>query len=249
MLDFGVMPPLCTLVHYKRIIWLSSDIHVLILAKNSSVLQKWSSRPRLWSSQPSCLGFSQQCYYSTQEAEKPPEEEPLHNIINDTESVEGGANICRYCFITMLLIKNLNAVLLPFHAGDFSKHEFQAETKKLLDIVARSLYSEKEVSVYARERGREIIQALGSRFGQSIVLWSVSHFPTRSLSGSWSPMAAMLWRNCVTDWWQPVETLHRWRSICRPMVPRVPSPFRFNIHKTHDLLSPYCLVTVASKNL
>lgn len=30
-------------------------------------------------------------------------------------------------------------------AGDFSKHEFQAETKKLLDIVARSLYSEKEV--------------------------------------------------------------------------------------------------------
>uniref|UniRef100_A0AAR2J8W0 Heat shock protein 75 kDa, mitochondrial n=1 Tax=Pygocentrus nattereri TaxID=42514 RepID=A0AAR2J8W0_PYGNA len=29
----------------------------------------------------------------------------------------------------------------------FSKHEFQAETKKLLDIVARSLYSEKEVFV------------------------------------------------------------------------------------------------------
>ncbi|XP_056871729.1 heat shock protein 75 kDa, mitochondrial [Takifugu flavidus] len=88
-------------------------------AKTSSVWQRWSSRPRLWSSQRSCLGFSQQCYYSTQEAEKPPEEEPLHNIINDTESVE----------------------------GDFSKHEFQAETKKLLDIVARSLYSEKEVFI------------------------------------------------------------------------------------------------------
>lgn len=29
--------------------------------------------------------------------------------------------------------------------GSVSKHEFQAETKKLLDIVARSLYSEKEV--------------------------------------------------------------------------------------------------------
>lgn len=29
--------------------------------------------------------------------------------------------------------------------GSSSKHEFQAETKKLLDIVARSLYSEKEV--------------------------------------------------------------------------------------------------------
>lgn len=31
--------------------------------------------------------------------------------------------------------------------GEKSKHEFQAETKMLLDIVARSLYSEKEVFV------------------------------------------------------------------------------------------------------
>ncbi|XP_041813337.1 heat shock protein 75 kDa, mitochondrial [Chelmon rostratus] len=82
-------------------------------------LQRWSSRPRVWSSQRSCLGFSQQSYYSTQEAEKEPEEEPLHTIITDTESVQ----------------------------GSFSKHEFQAETKKLLDIVARSLYSEKEVFI------------------------------------------------------------------------------------------------------
>jgi len=29
--------------------------------------------------------------------------------------------------------------------GDSVKHEFQAETRQLLDIVARSLYSEKEV--------------------------------------------------------------------------------------------------------
>eukprot|EP00064_Thunnus_orientalis_P011045 superscaffoldBa00001557_g11075 len=93
--------------------------------------QRWSSRPRVWSSQQSCLGISQQSYYSTQEAEKvpekepekepekQPEEEPLHTIISDTESVQ----------------------------GSFSKHEFQAETKKLLDIVARSLYSEKEVFI------------------------------------------------------------------------------------------------------
>uniref|UniRef100_A0A3Q3WL54 Heat shock protein 75 kDa, mitochondrial n=1 Tax=Mola mola TaxID=94237 RepID=A0A3Q3WL54_MOLML len=81
--------------------------------------QRWSSRPRVWSSQRSSLGFSQQSYYSTQEVEKEPEEEPLHNIINNTESVQ----------------------------GSFSKHEFQAETKKLLDIVARSLYSEKEVFI------------------------------------------------------------------------------------------------------
>uniref|UniRef100_A0A8C4EY68 Heat shock protein 75 kDa, mitochondrial n=1 Tax=Dicentrarchus labrax TaxID=13489 RepID=A0A8C4EY68_DICLA len=81
--------------------------------------QRWSSRPRVWSSQRSCLSFSQQSFYSTQEAEKEPEEEPLHTIISDTESVQ----------------------------GSFSKHEFQAETKKLLDIVARSLYSEKEVFI------------------------------------------------------------------------------------------------------
>jgi hypothetical protein len=31
------------------------------------------------------------------------------------------------------------------YLGSYSKHEFQAETRKLLDIVARSLYTEKEV--------------------------------------------------------------------------------------------------------
>ncbi|NXG07998.1 TRAP1 protein, partial [Sakesphorus luctuosus] len=56
--------------------------------------------------------------YSTQPAESK-EEEPLHTIISNTENVKGAA----------------------------SKHEFQAETKKLLDIVARSLYSEKEVFI------------------------------------------------------------------------------------------------------
>ncbi|XP_034046339.1 heat shock protein 75 kDa, mitochondrial [Thalassophryne amazonica] len=74
---------------------------------------------RIWRSQQPCLNLGQHFCYSTQEAEKAPEEEPLHTIISDTESVE----------------------------GDFSKHEFQAETKKLLDIVARSLYSEKEVFI------------------------------------------------------------------------------------------------------
>ena len=32
-------------------------------------------------------------------------------------------------------------------SGDAESHEFQAETRKLLDIVARSLYSEKEVFI------------------------------------------------------------------------------------------------------
>ncbi|XP_006897538.1 PREDICTED: heat shock protein 75 kDa, mitochondrial [Elephantulus edwardii] len=56
--------------------------------------------------------------YSTQAAENK-EEEALHSIINSTETMQGAT----------------------------SKHEFQAETKKLLDIVARSLYSEKEVFI------------------------------------------------------------------------------------------------------
>lgn len=34
--------------------------------------------------------------------------------------------------------------------GQLDKHEFQAETRMLLDIVARSLYSEKEVSETAQ---------------------------------------------------------------------------------------------------
>uniref|UniRef100_A0A803XPH4 TNF receptor associated protein 1 n=1 Tax=Meleagris gallopavo TaxID=9103 RepID=A0A803XPH4_MELGA len=62
--------------------------------------------------------FSACRMYSTQTAESK-EEEPLHTIISNTENVKGAA----------------------------SKHEFQAETKKLLDIVARSLYSEKEVFI------------------------------------------------------------------------------------------------------
>ncbi|XP_055507499.1 heat shock protein 75 kDa, mitochondrial [Leucoraja erinacea] len=56
--------------------------------------------------------------YSTQSAQSL-EEESLHNIITDSEKLK----------------------------GSLSKHEFQAETKQLLDIVARSLYSEKEVFI------------------------------------------------------------------------------------------------------
>ncbi|XP_016377267.1 heat shock protein 75 kDa, mitochondrial-like [Sinocyclocheilus rhinocerous] len=73
---------------------------------------------RLWSS--SCAAGVSVAHrrYSTQQAEST-EEETLHTIISDTENVQ----------------------------GSYSKHEFQAETKKLLDIVARSLYSEKEVFI------------------------------------------------------------------------------------------------------
>lgn len=69
--------------------------------------------PRPWSLN---HGSVNHCFYSTH-AETA--EEPPHNIISDTENIQ----------------------------GSFTKHEFQAETKKLLDIVARSLYSEKEVFI------------------------------------------------------------------------------------------------------
>ncbi|ROL44955.1 Heat shock protein 75 kDa, mitochondrial [Anabarilius grahami] len=76
-----------------------------------------STPVRLWSSSCSGVSVSHRCY-STQQAESA-EEETLHSIITDTENLQ----------------------------GSYSKHEFQAETKKLLDIVARSLYSEKEVFI------------------------------------------------------------------------------------------------------
>lgn len=57
-------------------------------------------------------------FLSTDAAAKP-ENEDYHSIIKDTETPTGEA----------------------------VKHEFQAETRMLLDIVARSLYSEKEVFV------------------------------------------------------------------------------------------------------
>lgn len=102
-----------TLVHcYNRI-----DCHVINMpffppVKTISTLQRWSSRPRVWSSQRSSFSLSQQCYYSTQEAEKMPEEEPLHNIINDTESVQGGAK--KKSKAVVLLQYLISTISMPF---------------------------------------------------------------------------------------------------------------------------------------
>ncbi|NXH14524.1 TRAP1 protein, partial [Bucco capensis] len=87
-------------------------------AKGAACLQRQLVHP--WSLQYNlpATSISALRTYSTQPAESK-EEEPLHTIISNTENVKGAA----------------------------SKHEFQAETKKLLDIVARSLYSEKEVFI------------------------------------------------------------------------------------------------------
>ena len=40
--------------------------------------------------------------------------------------------------------------------GQIESHEFQAETKKLLDIVAKSLYSEKEVSDFNNKKNKTV---------------------------------------------------------------------------------------------
>lgn len=82
----------------------------------------------------------------------------MHNIISDTESVQGVVKSADTVLLQEWQItwfdreNNLNVSLPFFHAGSFSEHEFQAETKKLLDIVARSLYSEKEVRVLICDR-------------------------------------------------------------------------------------------------
>lgn len=66
-----------------------------------------------------------------------------------------------------------------FILGAASKHEFQAETKKLLDIVARSLYSEKEVGhLYLPRAGRHsVVEALSVSWVISPIL---TQFPSKS---------------------------------------------------------------------
>ncbi|KAG8433238.1 hypothetical protein GDO86_017498 [Hymenochirus boettgeri] len=97
--------------------------------------------------------------FSTQAAENKEEEAAVHTIISDTENVQGAA----------------------------SKHEFQAETKKLLDIVARSLYSEKEV--FIRElisNGSDALEKLRHKFlSQGSVLPEMEvHLQTDSEKGT-----------------------------------------------------------------
>lgn len=127
----------------------ASSSYLLISGLQTGQLQRCSGRSFLWRLPSSCQGFSQQCYYSTQEVEKEPEkeseEEPLHTIISDTESVQGDTDSSQTLRNTIFCQIYADLNFLFFLPGSFSKHEFQAETKKLLDIVARSLYSEKEV--------------------------------------------------------------------------------------------------------
>lgn len=115
----SITSPFYTLVHccnriYCHVINLSFFFCFFFSAKTISTLQRWSSRPRVWSSQWSSFSLSQQCYYSTQEAEKLPEEEPLHNIINDTESVQGGAKQSIAVVLLQYLISTVSMLFFSF---------------------------------------------------------------------------------------------------------------------------------------
>ncbi len=98
------------------------------------------------------------------ETSNQPEEESTHNIIQDVESV----------------------------AGSTHKHEFQAETRMLLDIVAKSLYSENEVFIRelisnasdALEKLRYTSLASGSGVSQGLPL--EIHIATNQEAGTFT---------------------------------------------------------------
>ena len=52
------------------------------------------------------------------------------------------------CCAAGFVIMTTAVLCLHGVSGPSDKHEFQAETRQLLDIVAKSLYSEKEVRAY-----------------------------------------------------------------------------------------------------
>jgi hypothetical protein len=90
-----------------------------------------------------------------------------------------------------LVVRYLNHVihcdwLNIFIVGFSEKLEFQAETRMLLDIVAKSLYSEKEVC-----DGKH--NSIGTHYCTVNSVWIIFLF--RFLSENWFQMPAMHWKN------------------------------------------------------
>nr|XP_033714096.1 heat shock protein 75 kDa, mitochondrial-like [Tursiops truncatus] len=83
------------------------------------VLCPWRPPAKSWSPRQSLASSSHDGRPFSSQATEERQQEPLHSLSSSSETVQGSV----------------------------SKHELQAETKKLLDIVARSLYSEKEVFI------------------------------------------------------------------------------------------------------
>lgn len=49
----------------------------------------------------------------------------------------------------------------------------------------------------------------------------------RYLYGSWFPMLATPWKNCVTSWCLKAKPYQKWRFTCRLMLRKAPSRFRY----------------------
>lgn len=148
-------------------------------AKTISTLQRWSSRPRVWSSQWSSFSLSQQFYYSTQEAEKLPEEEPLHNIINDTESVQGGAKQSIAVVLLQYLISTVSMLFFSFVLQVASPNmNFRLRQKNYwILLLGHCIQRKRQVCVGVCDRNNP-------HFRKSLWFMICLSPPTRFLSGS-----------------------------------------------------------------
>jgi hypothetical protein len=103
------------------------------------------------------------------------ESDAQESDVQDSEAQEGGAEALETERPLRDKMERTEKVV-----GPSSSHEFQAETRKLLDIVAKSLYTDKEVRFLA--------------ISDPVVLTT----PRRSSSESWFQMLLMLWRSTDT---------------------------------------------------
>ena len=77
------------------------------------------------------------------EKPEPVEAEPFTSSSPDNENVKAAENVAQETDAPATdKMEQTEKVV-----GEASRHEFQAETRKLLDIVAKSLYTEKEVMI------------------------------------------------------------------------------------------------------
>lgn len=117
-------------------------------------------------------------------------------------------------FVQHHIIKQIYRIEIEllYSIGETEKREFQAETRMLLDIVAKSLYSDKEVWFRI-----DLVYLFIMLKVFQIVINFVSL--KRSSLESWYQMQAMLWKNYVI-YPSPkiqIKTLVVWKYVCRPI--------------------------------
>lgn len=90
-----------------------------------------------------------------------------------------------------------------------------------------------------RKRWCKVGQRLLSlQFTFTALLW-LTRLSFRSSSGSSSLTAATHWKNCATNWYRQVVKRLQWRSTCRVMQQRAPSPFRYTFLLTLEVLDKF----------